>query len=100
MNLNMDIRWPYLLCILFFIIILFYLFYSRIENFFMFFPDRNIDLMPDNLGLGYRDIYFETDDGERLNGWFFPVSSGRPSPVVLFFHGNAGNMSHNPSLSR
>lgn len=94
MNLNIDIRWPYLLCILFFIITLFYLFYSRIENFFVFFPDRNIDLLPDDLGLVCRDIYFETGDGERLNGWFFPVSGEKSSPVILFFHGNAGNMSH------
>jgi fermentation-respiration switch protein FrsA (DUF1100 family) len=33
-----------------------------------------------------------TKDGEKLHCWFFPLA-GEP-PVLLFFHGNAGNISH------
>ncbi|KAK2964477.1 putative serine/threonine protein kinase [Blattamonas nauphoetae] len=38
----------------------------------------------------YEDIYFKTKDGTSLHGWFLrgPVSS----PIVVYCHGNAGNL--------
>ncbi len=44
------------------------------------------------MGLFYEDIQFMTPDGQRLYGWFFPLSE--ESPVLIFCHGNAGNISH------
>lgn len=88
----MQIRWPVLVLLLFMSGMAFYIFYSRIENFFVFFPDRTHDFTPERFGLTYRDVFFETGDGKRLHGWFFP-SPGNP-PVILFCHGNAGNISH------
>lgn len=38
------------------------------------------------------DLYFTCRDGNKLNGWFFERPGSRQ--VVLFSHGNAGNMSH------
>ena len=35
--------------------------------------------------------FFEMADGVRLTGWYAPADSGKPS--VLYFHGNAGNLS-------
>jgi len=37
------------------------------------------------------DVYIETSDGVRLHGWYLPVADARGT--VLFFHGNAGNLS-------
>jgi fermentation-respiration switch protein FrsA (DUF1100 family) len=37
-------------------------------------------------------VYFDTEDKKRLHGWFFPLK--RNVPVLLFCHGNAGNISH------
>jgi fermentation-respiration switch protein FrsA (DUF1100 family) len=54
-------------------------------------PGRSLDRTPADIGAGYRDEYFETADGVRLNGWYIPGDSDR---VLLFFHGNAGNISH------
>ena len=70
----------------------FYVFYSKIENFFVFFPQRTLDLAPESLRLAYKDVYFSTEDGKRLHGWFFPLEQA--SPTLLFCHGNAGNISH------
>ncbi len=42
--------------------------------------------------LAYEDVWFVTSDGLRLHGWFCPAR--RRSPVVLFSHGNAGNITH------
>ena len=55
-------------------------------------PSRDIVATPDMVGLSYEPVKIVTDDGVTLDGWFVPV---RQTPgVLLFFHGNAGNISH------
>lgn len=56
-------------------------------------PGRGLDVSPENIGLRYEDIALQAADGVRLHGWFVPAA-GEGSRVVLFFHGNAGNISH------
>ena len=75
---------------------LLYFGYPRIENFFVFFPERGFDLTPGAFGLRYQDVYFMTEDGKKLHGWFFP--GNEEHPVLLHFHGNAGNISHRLDL--
>ena len=41
-------------------------------------------------GLNHEDAWFAADDGTRLHGWFLPHP--RPRAVVLYLHGNAGNI--------
>ena len=41
--------------------------------------------------MGYQDVFIETADEVTVHGWFV---AGRSSQVLLFFHGNAGNISH------
>jgi fermentation-respiration switch protein FrsA (DUF1100 family) len=72
--------------------ILFFFFYPQIENFFVFHPQEKHDMHPDQLGLTYDSIFFEAADGTKLHGWFFPLPGNKP--VILFCHGNAGNISH------
>ena len=66
--------------------------YPIIENSIVFHPDRKLDDSPAHWGLFYKDIRFLTPDGLSLHGWFFHLSE--KSPVLLFCHGNAGNISH------
>ena len=52
-------------------------------------------LTPASLGLAYEDVFFTSEDGVRLHGWFLPAA---PSPggalgTVVFLHGNAQNVS-------
>ncbi len=54
-------------------------------------PGRELENTPADAGMHFEDIAVETDDGVTLHGWFVP---GRSSRVLLFFHGNAGNISH------
>jgi len=65
-----------------------FLFQSRL----VFFPQKEIIMTPEIAALPYEDIYFLTEDGIKLNGWFIPSDSVRG--VILFCHGNAGNISH------
>lgn len=55
-------------------------------------PDRVIYANPESIGLYFENISFETSDGVRLSGWFIPKENA--SGVILFCHGNAGNLSH------
>ena len=73
-------------------VVIFICFYSQIENFFLFHPRAAFDVTPEQMNLSYESVDFASDDGTRLHGWFFPPSG--TSPVILFCHGNAGNMSH------
>lgn len=43
-------------------------------------------------GISVEDAHFQAADGTRLHGWF--VEHEKPRAVVLFAHGNAGNITH------
>ena len=68
------------------------LFYPRIENFFIFYPGRVLEAAPPDYHLQFEEVFFETPDHTWLHGWYFPGDASEP--VVLFCHGNAGNVSH------
>jgi len=55
-------------------------------------PGRALDATPQAIQLDYEDAWIDTEDGERLHGWYIPAVAARGT--VLFFHGNAGNISH------
>ena len=42
------------------------------------------------VGLVFEDVWFAAQDGTRLNGWYVPHPQSRA--VVLFCHGNGGNV--------
>ena len=54
-------------------------------------PGRQLNASPDNIGLEFEDVWLEASDGVKTHGWFVPGASAR---TVLYFHGNAGNISH------
>lgn len=54
-------------------------------------PDRRMLAYPSDIGLKYEKITVEAEDDERITGWFIPADNARG--VVLFCHGNAGNIS-------
>ena len=55
-------------------------------------PGRELDATPLDIDLDYENVRIDTADGERIHGWFVPSPEARGS--LLFFHGNAGNISH------
>jgi fermentation-respiration switch protein FrsA (DUF1100 family) len=54
-------------------------------------PARSLDGSPADIGAEFSDVSISTADGVKLHGWYVPGSSDR---VLIFFHGNAGNVSH------
>lgn len=75
------------------------------ERSLIFFPTR----FPDGLwdteiaargsGCAIEDHFFAADDGTNLHGWMCRrIEAPTDHPVLLFFHGNAGNLSHRAEL--
>ena len=58
---------------------------------FIFYPETPHAGTPATVGLTYEDAWFPAADGARLHGWWVP---GPRAETVLWFHGNAGNISH------
>ena len=76
-------------------------FLEVLERQFIFFPMTRVERTPAELGISFEDVYFETDDGHTLNGWFIhapadatATGTAQSDVTLLWFHGNAGNMGH------
>lgn len=54
-------------------------------------PTRELVRTPEEAGLEHEEVRLQADDGVALHGWYLP-GPGPEAPVVLFFHGNAGNI--------
>jgi fermentation-respiration switch protein FrsA (DUF1100 family) len=61
------------------------------ERAFIFYPERQLHGSPSDDGMEYQDVTLQGLDGITVHGWFIP---GLGKAVVLFFHGNGGNISH------
>lgn len=62
------------------------------ENRTLFYPAKEIEFTPRDVGLAFEEAVFETSDRRQIHGWFVPGAGARFT--VLFCHGNAGNISH------
>lgn len=75
------------------LVVLFFIAYFRyLERRSIYFPMRQIEYTPNEVGLIYEEIFFKTEDDVDLNGWFIPAEEAKYT--ILFLHGNAGNISH------
>jgi len=59
---------------------------------YLFSPDKELWVTPGDAGIPYEDVYFKTEDGLELNGWY--LNNGKENPTLLYCHGNAGNISN------
>ena len=62
------------------------------QSHYVYYPEHTISADPSNIGLEFESVSFETEDRVKLSGWFIPSEDA--SGVILFCHGNAGNISH------
>lgn len=58
----------------------------------VYFPARELIATPRDRGMAHEEVSLIADDGVKLHGWFVPAPEARA--VLLYFHGNAGNISH------
>lgn len=72
--------------------LLLYLYFNQ-RN-LVFFPMSDIVVTPADANIPFEDLNIKVDDSVTINGWFVPADSTPTDKVVLFCHGNAGNISH------
>jgi fermentation-respiration switch protein FrsA (DUF1100 family) len=100
--LGFTVKHIALLIALFVIIILMM---ALFERSLIFFPTRypigswDVEAVARGSGCEIEECYFTTDDSVRLHGWWVRRSEeSRDDPLLLFFHGNAGNLSDRADL--
>ncbi|HTL46820.1 MAG TPA: alpha/beta fold hydrolase [Verrucomicrobiae bacterium] len=57
----------------------------------IFFPDKTVYETPSDYGLSYEDVSLAISSKVKLHGWF--LKAPEEKGVILFLHGNAGNIS-------
>jgi len=58
----------------------------------IFYPEKEIWQTPKEISLEYEEVSLTTSDGVVINAWYVPAKNEKG--VILFCHGNAGNISH------
>lgn len=64
---------------------------TSLVNRFAFYPARGEYLYDHSLPAGVRHVRYATSDGETIEGYVVAATT-RPDRLVLYFHGNAGNI--------
>lgn len=87
-----SILWPTLRIVVLAYLGLMALIYFR-QSSLVFQPevDRNVRASPADIGLTFAPLKLSTADGEILDGWYVPARN-KARGLVVFFHGNAGNI--------
>lgn len=57
-------------------------------------PTRQYEKDPTDFGLDYDDVDILTEDRVRIHAWLIKQSNPKDAATFLYFHGNAGNLSH------
>jgi len=69
----------------------------ELEQAFLYFPERALVASPADLGLVAQEITVQTADRVMLSGYWLAGSGER---VLVWYYGNAGNLSHRLPLAR
>ena len=67
------------------------------ERRFIFFPSRVLEAKPTDYGLNAEEFPVVSADGTALHGWWI---HGQGERVLIWYHGNAGNISHRLETAR
>ena len=71
--------------------------FKNIIEQFVFFPVKGLEKTPELLSINFDNIYLEYQ-GNKIHGWYIKNENNTnlnlKNNVILFFHGNAGNISY------
>ncbi|MCP5102628.1 MAG: alpha/beta hydrolase [bacterium] len=79
------------LFVIYLLLVIFLFFY---QEKMLYFPMKGFSQYPSEIGLPYREVTLKTADGVDIHGWLVGDREKGERDVVLFCHGNAGNISH------
>ncbi len=66
------------------------------QSYDVYHPKKEITATPFDIKLYFEEIVFKSSDGINISGWFIPA--GKRKEIVLFLHGNGGNISKRLAL--
>ena len=74
----------------------------RFEHSQVYHPTRDAEYTPDDVGRVSEEVWLKTPDNLRLHAWFFAAEQSAPRAryVMLFCHGNGGNLTSRPGYYR
>ncbi|MBM3829810.1 MAG: alpha/beta hydrolase [Verrucomicrobia bacterium] len=74
----------------------------RFEHSQVYHPTRDAEYTPEDVGRSAEEVRLTTADGLRLHAWFFAADKASPRArlVMLFCHGNGGNLTSRPGYYR
>jgi len=81
-----------ILLIIIFIFILIVFFFYRFQDRFIFRPYSMIERTPSDIDIVFKNLKIKTQDSVNLHAWY--IERKHPKGVILFCHGNGGNISH------
>jgi fermentation-respiration switch protein FrsA (DUF1100 family) len=67
------------------------LWFSSHESALLYFPEKNLETTPEDVGMVYGKVQIPSTDGVRLAAWLIP-SPDTSTLWLLYLHGNAGNI--------
>ncbi len=65
---------------------------QTVVNKMAFHPDTTNTISPEKLPENVHEIFITTEDGFKIQSYFIPDKSSKK--IVIYYHGNAGNISH------
>ncbi len=74
------------------LIIISFFFVLSCQGSFIYHPEKSLHRNPEDINLSYESVDFNAADNTSLHGWYIPTDDERG--VILFCHGNGGNISH------
>ncbi len=67
-------------------------------NRMFYYPNRIEYRLPESIGHGARDVFFASEDGTKLHGWFVAATTSNVHGTIVHFHGNAQNLTAHSSF--
>lgn len=58
----------------------------------VYFPTKDVDMNPHDIGLEYESIFIKVDEDVKIHAWYVPKKDAKTT--LFFLHGNGGNISH------
>lgn len=58
-----------------------------------YYPNQNIYLTPDKMKMSFEEVWFKNELGDDIHAWWLPASTKESKGTIVFFHGNAENLS-------
>ena len=95
LGMELTVAFRFVLILAVFLGLLYWVGIPFLERSSIYYPTKPIEKTPAAADIPFDRVTFPAEDGTLLSGWWMPAPEGALARgTILFFHGNAGNISH------